>query len=246
MQDIFRFVHKDLNTVTQQDAGTENQHNRFIIFWDEDIPLQLFGDTCCTEDCRMSVGDTGWYFTDKNMLRHLINSAQWSPVTTPTTLRGCNVTWLGETILPHKPIKVFWNPTVLQELCLAGTTLLKRRKSVSFDGDDVMVSLFEQVLFSCCLLNCRLVGFGLFSKPITLLIKSWLCNPVSYKCNSKLIHKGQVDAWIMLRDNVYLTTLNPTFKSRCVFLKDTLMHSVKKQKHCKSALQGGPICKIAW
>lgn len=154
-QEIFRFIQKDLNIATQQGAVTENQHNSFIIFCVENIPLQLFGDTCHTEDCRMSIGDTGWHISDKNVLSNLKNSAQWP--------HGHNTN--NSKDIQHEPVcrDDFYtcNLKRLLKSCNVPGALfgrdkhVKRRKTVSFD-DDVMVYLFDQVLFSCC----RLVGFG--------------------------------------------------------------------------------------
>lgn len=155
MQEIFSIVQKDLNIATQQDAVTENQHNRFIIFCVENIPQQLFGDTYHTEDCRMSIGDTGWRISDKNVLSNLKNSAQWP--------HGHNANNSKDN--QHEDDFNTCNLKSLLKSCNVPGALfgrdknVKRRKSVSFD-DDVMVYLFDQVPFSCCLFRCRLVGFG--------------------------------------------------------------------------------------
>lgn len=160
MEDIFSFINKDLNIVTQQDAVIKHQHNRFIIFCDEDIPLQLFGDTCYSEDNRTFIEDTGWHITDNNMFSDVKN---WPHDPNNNTvgiqhelvgrdnLNTCNLKGL------LKSCQICDAPGVLSG---RDKDVKKRKKSVSFD-DDVMVYLFDQVLSSCCLLRYSLVGFGL-------------------------------------------------------------------------------------
>lgn len=157
MQDIFSFIRKDLSIVTQQDAVAKHQHNRFIIFCDEDIPPQLFGDTCYTEGGRTSIEDAGWQITDNNTFSDVKN---W-----PQDPNNNND--------QHEPVsRDSLNTRSLRgllkscQICDAAGVLsgrdkrVKKRKSVSFD-DDVTVYLFDQVLSSCCLLHCSLVGLGL-------------------------------------------------------------------------------------
>ncbi|XP_074476321.1 uncharacterized protein LOC141758629 [Sebastes fasciatus] len=140
MQDIFSLIKNYLNIVTKQ--YTVGQHNRFIIFCDEDIPLLRFGDICYTEDCRTSIGeDTGWHSSDIDMLSDLKNSTAHVPDDI-----NCN----GN---QHELVRDnFNNPKSLLKSCqiydapgvLSGRDAnVKRRKSVSFD-DDVMVYLFDQ------------------------------------------------------------------------------------------------------
>lgn len=150
MQDIFSFIKKDLNIKIQQDSGTKSQHNRFVIFCDQDIPLQLFGGTCHTESCRTSIGcyKTGWHFSENNASSDLKNSTSLSP----------NNKKKSEGI-QHKVVRRAsfhtCNPEIPLKLCQmygaaglsGGSKTVKKRKSVSFD-DDVMVYLFDQVLFS--------------------------------------------------------------------------------------------------
>ncbi|XP_067431563.1 class A basic helix-loop-helix protein 15 isoform X2 [Thunnus thynnus] len=58
MRDIFSVITKDLNMTTHQDTITMNQHNKFIIFYNEDIPPQFFSDFCYAQDCWKSIGNT--------------------------------------------------------------------------------------------------------------------------------------------------------------------------------------------
>ncbi len=156
MQDIFSWIKRDLNIVTQQDTFTINRHNRFIIFCDEDIPLQLFGDTCSTEDCRTaSIEDTGWHISDNDALNDLKNSsAHWShasntnnsesnqhELATVDNFNTCN----PKSLL--KSCQIFNAPGISS----GRNKNVKKRKSVSF-YEDVVVYLFDQVLLSCCLL----------------------------------------------------------------------------------------------
>ncbi|XP_039644925.1 uncharacterized protein LOC120551509 isoform X2 [Perca fluviatilis] len=135
MQDIFSLIKKDLNIITHQDTVTTDQQNRFIIFCDENIPLQRFGDICYTEDCGTSKGDSGWHISDNN-----------------STARGRNTN--NSNGNQHELVirDNFNNLKILQKSCqiynapgvLSGRdTNLKKRKSVSFN-DDVMVYLFDQ------------------------------------------------------------------------------------------------------
>lgn len=153
MQDIFSWIKKDSNIVTQQDTFAINRQNRFIILCDEDIPLQLFVDTCYTEDCRTtSIGDTGWHISDNNMLSDLKNSsAHWphSPNTNNSeniqhelaivdNFNTCNLKSL------LKSCQIYDTPGIFS----GRKKNVKKRKSVSF-YDDVMVYLFDQVLIAC-------------------------------------------------------------------------------------------------
>ncbi|XP_036938499.1 serine/threonine-protein kinase LMTK2-like isoform X3 [Acanthopagrus latus] len=140
MQDMFSFLKKDLNIVTQQDAVTEKQHNRLIIFCDGDIPQQLFSDTLRTEDCWTSPGDTAGQVTD--------NASHWSllPDNNNNNSEGIQHELVSRddfnTCKPKSLLKscqIHAAPGGLSERDGA----VKRRKSVSFD-DDVMVYLFDQ------------------------------------------------------------------------------------------------------
>ncbi|KAM8729498.1 uncharacterized protein AB9X84_026727 isoform 2-T2 [Acanthopagrus schlegelii] len=140
MQDMFSFLKKDLNIVTQQDAVTEKQHNRLIIFCDGDIPQQLFSDTLRTEDCWTSLGDTAGQVTD--------NVSHWSlvPDNNNNNSEGIQHELVSRddfnTCKPKSLLKscqIYAAPGGLSERDGA----VKRRKSVSFD-DDVMVYLFDQ------------------------------------------------------------------------------------------------------
>lgn len=164
MQDIFSWIKKDLNIVTQQNTVTVD--NRFIIFCDEDIPLQRFGDSCYTEDCRTpSIGDTGWCINDNRMLsvKCLNSTAQWPHGPNTNNSKGIqhdlavrdNFNTRNHKRL-LKSCQIYDAPGV----SCGRDKRVKKRKSVSFD-DDVLVYLFDQVLFSCCLLRCSLVGFGI-------------------------------------------------------------------------------------
>lgn len=142
MPDIFSFLKEDSGSVPRQDAVT-NKHNGFVIFCHEDIPPQLFGDT---EDCRTSVG------REDNMLSDVRNSKAHS-------LLDPNNNDSSEGIL-HDPARSdnlnTRNSKGLLKSCQICTTPgllpvrdrnLKKRKRVSFD-DDVIVFLFDQVLFT--------------------------------------------------------------------------------------------------
>lgn len=51
------------------------QHSRLLLFHD---PVGCWGISIfCDEDCKMSWADTGWFISDKYVLIHLNNSAQW-------------------------------------------------------------------------------------------------------------------------------------------------------------------------
>lgn len=157
MQDMFSFLKKDLNIVTQQDAVTENQHNRLIIFCDEDIPQQLFSDILPTEDCWTTIADADRQVTD--------NLSHWSnaPDSNNNNSEGIQHELVSKDDFNTcklksllKSCQLYAAPGGLSE----GDEAVKRRKSVSFD-DDVKVYLFDQVLLSCWLFNCGKVGFVL-------------------------------------------------------------------------------------
>lgn len=157
MQDMFSFLKKDLNIVTQQDAVTENQHNRLIIFCDEDIPQRLFSDILPTEDCWTTIADADRQVTD--------NLSHWSnaPDSNNNNSEGIQHELVSKDDFNTcklksllKSCQLYAAPGGLSE----GDEAVKRRKSVSFD-DDVKVYLFDQVLLSCWLFNCGKVGFVL-------------------------------------------------------------------------------------
>lgn len=154
MQDIFSLIKTNSNIVTQQDGVRMDRHDRFIIFCDEDIPLQRFGDMCYTEDCRTSIGDTGWHISDNNEL-----SAPHGPNTNNSNGNPHELVIRDNfSNLKSRPKSCHsYAPGVLS----GSDTQLKKRKSVSFE-DDVMVYLFDQVLLPCCLFHCGLVGFGVW------------------------------------------------------------------------------------
>ncbi|XP_051273872.1 class A basic helix-loop-helix protein 15 isoform X2 [Dicentrarchus labrax] len=165
MRDIFSFMKKDLNIVTLQDTLTLD-HNSFIIFCDEDILLQRFGDT---EDCRTSIGDTGWSISENNMLSDLkISTAHWPR--SPSTDNSKEI--------QHEPVcRDSFNTCNFKSLlkscriCSAPQVLsgrdrnVKKKKSVSFD-DDVTVYLFDQ----------ESPTVELHSGPCTSLPSSYSCN----------------------------------------------------------------------
>lgn len=147
MQDIFSLIKKDLNIMTQQDTVTTDQQNRFIIFCDQDIPLQRFGDICYTEDCGTSKGDTGWHISDNNSTAHGPNTNNSNGNQHELVIRD-NFNNLKSL---QKSCQIYDAPGVLS----GRDTNLKKRKSVSFN-DDVMVYLFDQVLLRCSLVGLRL------------------------------------------------------------------------------------------
>lgn len=154
-QEILNVIQMDLSTVSRQDAV--NQHNRLIIFCDKILPLQLFGASCYTKDCIMSIGDTGWHSNDKKKLFHSHNNTNNSTDLHELVSRDsiCNASSL------LKPCRV---PGAL----FGKDQNVKRRKSVSFD-DDVMVYLFDQVPSSCCLFSWSVFG----STHLNRLILVW-------------------------------------------------------------------------
>lgn len=143
LQEILSVIPADLSTVSWQDAV--NEHNRLIIFCDEILPLKLFGATCYTKDCIMSMGDTGWHSSDMKNSDKLSHSHNTS---------------YNSKDLHHELVSRdnLCNTKSLLKPCITPGALFgrdqngKRRKSVSFD-DDVMVYLFDQVLSSCCLFS---------------------------------------------------------------------------------------------
>lgn len=162
MQDVFSLFKNNLNIVTPQDTVTTDRHNSFIIFCDDDVPPQLFGDTCHAVDCRTSVGDIGWHISDNNVLSDLKNfTAHW-PHDPNTNSKGIQ----HELVSRHnlntcnlksllKSCQIYNAPGVLS----GRDKNVKKRKTVCFN-DDVTLYLFDQVLSSC-----GLVGFGLCYTP---------------------------------------------------------------------------------
>ncbi|XP_059180882.1 uncharacterized protein LOC131959683 isoform X2 [Centropristis striata] len=135
MQDIFSLLKKNLNIVTQQDTVTMHQHNNFIIFCDEDIPLQRFGDACCSEDYRTSIVDTG----DNSMLSNLKNATAHDP-----NINNSNRNEQEVVIRDNcNNIKSLRKSCQIYDAPGVTSGREKKRKSVSFD-DDVMVYLFDQ------------------------------------------------------------------------------------------------------
>ncbi|KAI3365579.1 hypothetical protein L3Q82_010661 [Scortum barcoo] len=170
MQDILSWIKKDLNIVTQEDTSTINQHSRFIIFCDEDIPLQLFSDTSYTEDCRTtSIGDTGWHLSDNDILSDLKNStATWPhiPNTNNSESLQHELAIIDKFNTCHfdSPVKSFQNDTSPGRLSRRDKHI-KKKKSVSF-YDDVTVYLFDQ----------ESPTVELHPGPYTSLPSSYSCN----------------------------------------------------------------------
>ncbi|XP_034563223.1 uncharacterized protein LOC117829703 isoform X2 [Notolabrus celidotus] len=155
IKDIFRLIVKGLNIVTQHDAVT--MYNRFIVFFNEDIPLQLFGDICSSEDYRTYLGDTAWNIGENNVISDLPKSTAnqlHNPNTNTNSSAGIQCKDL------QKSCQIHGAPRVVSKT----DKKAKRRKSVSF-VDDVMVYLFDQ------------------ERP-TLELHSGPCTPIpsSYSC----------------------------------------------------------------
>ncbi|XP_071062915.1 uncharacterized protein [Pseudochaenichthys georgianus] len=141
MQDIFSLIKRDSNMVTSQDCVTMNQLNSFIIFCDEDIPLQRFGDITA-EDWRTSKGDTDWHFSDTNMLSDLKDFTAHA-ANTKNSNRNTQELVIRDSFNNLKSLLRSY------QICdspgeLSRTNMdVKRRKSVSFH-DEVIVFLFDQ------------------------------------------------------------------------------------------------------
>ncbi|KAK1881122.1 Serine/threonine-protein kinase LMTK2 [Dissostichus eleginoides] len=141
MQDIFSLIKRDSNMVTPQDCVTMNQLDRFIIFCDEDIPLQRFGDITA-EDCWTSKGDTDWHFSDTNMLSDLKNFTAHAS-NTKNSNRNTHELVIRDSFNNLKSLLKSY------QICdspgeLSRTNMdVKRRKSVSFH-EEVIVFLFDQ------------------------------------------------------------------------------------------------------
>ncbi|XP_033466655.1 uncharacterized protein LOC117246790 [Epinephelus lanceolatus] len=139
MQEICSLIKINLNISTQPNTVTVNQHNRFITFCDEDIPLQRFGDIGYTEDCRTFIGGSGY---NNNVLGDLKNSTALSPNTNNSNgnqhelvIRD-NLNNLKSCL---KSCQIYDAPGILSRRDVN----VKKRKSVSFDNE-VMVYLFDQ------------------------------------------------------------------------------------------------------
>ncbi|XP_038592304.1 class A basic helix-loop-helix protein 15 isoform X1 [Micropterus salmoides] len=175
MQDVFSLFKNNLNIVTPQDTVTTDRHNSFIIFCDDDVPPQLFGDTCHAVDCRTSVGDIGWHISDNNVLSDLKNfTAHW-PHDPNTNSKGIQ----HELVSRHnlntcnlksllKSCQIYNAPGVLS----GRDKNVKKRKTVCFN-DDVTLYLFDQVLSSCGLESPTL---ELHPGPHTSLSSNYSCN----------------------------------------------------------------------
>ncbi|XP_032358650.1 uncharacterized protein LOC116671453 isoform X2 [Etheostoma spectabile] len=135
MQDIFSLIKTDLDIMTEQDIATTDQQNRLIIFCDEDIPLQRFGDYCYTEDCGPSKGDTGWDISDNISTAHGPNTNNSNGNQHELVISDN----LNNLKMLQKSCQIYDAPEVL----CGRDTNLKKSKSVSFD-DDVIVYLFDQ------------------------------------------------------------------------------------------------------
>ncbi|XP_054455128.1 uncharacterized protein LOC129091498 [Anoplopoma fimbria] len=136
MHNLFSLIKNNPNIVTQQDSVTMDRHDRFIIFCDEDIPLQRFDEICYTEDCRTSMGDTGWHISDNNVF-----SAAPSPNTNNSN-RNQHALVIRDNFNNLKSRLKSGHIHTAGELSGSDTNV-KKRKSVSFE-DDVMVYLFDQ------------------------------------------------------------------------------------------------------
>ncbi|XP_029311822.1 serine/threonine-protein kinase LMTK2-like [Cottoperca gobio] len=128
MQDIFSLIKKDSNMVTQQDSFTLNQHNSFIIFCDEDVPLPRFGGIHA-EACGTSKGDTGWH---NNMLSDGPNTNDSNGNQHEAVNRDH-----FNNLKSLKSCRIYGAPGVLSQRDF------NKRRSVTFD-DDVIVYLFDQ------------------------------------------------------------------------------------------------------
>ncbi len=131
LQDIFSFIKKDLNIATQQDAVTESRHSKFVIFCDQDIPLQFFGDACYTEDHGTPIG--------YNKLPN--SAAHW-----PHSPSNSNSKEIQHELVSRDNFHTCSHKNPLKSCHIYNVRRknAKKRKSVSFD-DDVMVYLFDQV-----------------------------------------------------------------------------------------------------
>ncbi|XP_042364281.1 serine/threonine-protein kinase LMTK2-like isoform X1 [Plectropomus leopardus] len=133
VQDIFSLIGINLNIVTQQDP-----YHSFIIFCDQDLPIKGLGDICCTEDCRTSLGDTGWYSCDSNALSDLTNFTAHSP-----TININNSNRNQHDLVVRDSLNTSFQICDTLGRSSVRDRTVKKRKSVSFD-DDVMVYLFDQ------------------------------------------------------------------------------------------------------
>ncbi|XP_060884769.1 serine/threonine-protein kinase LMTK2-like isoform X1 [Labrus mixtus] len=133
MMDIIRLITKGLNIIHQQDAAT--MFNRFIIFCNEDIPLELYNDICIGGDCRTSLKDTGWHLSDNNASSDFTKS-------TANQLHNLNAN-------TNNSLGIYKDLQKSSSICDSLGDLLRKdkkstkRKSVSFE-DDVTVYLFDQ------------------------------------------------------------------------------------------------------
>ncbi|XP_034716276.1 uncharacterized protein LOC117936892 isoform X2 [Etheostoma cragini] len=135
MKDIFSLIKKDVDIMTEQDTVTTDLENRLIIFCDEDIPLQRFGDICYTEDCGPSKGDTGWHISDNISTAHGPNTNNPNGNQRELVISDS----FNNLKMLQKSCQIYDVPGVL----CGRDTNLKKRKSVSFN-DDVIVYLFDQ------------------------------------------------------------------------------------------------------
>ncbi|XP_068439848.1 uncharacterized protein [Clinocottus analis] len=136
VQDIFSLIKNNSNFVPQQDSVTMDRRDRLIIFCDEDIPLQRFGDIYYTGDCRTSAGESGWHIGDDNAI-----SSAHGPNTN-------NSNGNQRELVIRDNFNSLKSPLKSCHSCAPGAlsgsdTNVKKRKSVSFE-DDVMVYLFDQ------------------------------------------------------------------------------------------------------
>lgn len=151
MRDIFRVIAKDLKAATEQDTITMNQQ-KFIIFCNEDVPPQFFSNFCYTQDCWKSMGNTFSNSDNSIVSNDLQNfTSNWldssitdsskehqSEMVVRDNLNTCSLKSL---------LKSCQNYSHSEESS-GKKRNIKKKKTVSF-VDDVMVFLFDQVMFSC-------------------------------------------------------------------------------------------------
>nr|XP_019938583.1 PREDICTED: uncharacterized protein LOC109626837 [Paralichthys olivaceus] len=139
--DIFTLIPRNVNLTTQQRVITMDHPNRFIIFCNKDIPLQLVTDICHTQDCKTFIGTTE--SSDKNDVSSSLKNANLPSDLNNNSEEDPGEVFHGENhnISTRKSLlKSYQNYNHPGE---SSERDRKLRKSVSFD-DDVMVYLFDQ------------------------------------------------------------------------------------------------------
>ncbi|XP_041672120.1 uncharacterized protein LOC121528651 isoform X2 [Cheilinus undulatus] len=133
MKDFFRLITKSFNIVTQQDFFA--MLNKLTIFFDEDIPKDLFGDIYNSGDCRESMEDAQWHLSE-NMTSNVKKS-------TAKQLQDVNNNTNNSVEIQHnEPQKSSLIYGALKVSSGRDKTGAKRKR-VSF-VDDVTVYLFDQ------------------------------------------------------------------------------------------------------